>query len=82
VTSSAYTLAPAPPAHPRSGGWLFPIDEGQQLRIADDEAGTLWWPTAEEAERAAKEREMARADEERARAERLAERLRQLGIEP
>jgi Uma2 family endonuclease len=45
------------------GGWLFAVDEGQQLRIADDAQGTSWWMTAEEAERAAKEAERAAKEE-------------------
>ena len=40
-------------------GWLFAVNEGQSLRIAFDEAGTQWWMTTEEAERAAKEAERA-----------------------
>ena len=39
--------------------WLFAVDEGRKLRVADDRAGTRWWPTGEEAERAAKEAERA-----------------------
>lgn len=56
-------------------GWLFAVDEGRSLRIADDEAGTSWWMTAEETERAAKEEAERRAD-------RLAARLRALGVDP
>jgi hypothetical protein len=70
-------------------GWVFAVDEGQQLRIADDEGGTSWWRTEEEAERAAKEAERAAKEVERAakeaaqqRAERLAEKLRALGVDP
>jgi Uma2 family endonuclease len=55
--------------------WLFAVNEGQSLRIADDEAGTSWWMTREEQERKAKE-------EAEARAERLAARLRELGVDP
>ena len=55
--------------------WIFAVDEGRSLRIADDDAGTSWWMTREEAERKAKE-----AAERRA--ERLAETLRTLGIDP
>ena len=53
--------------------WVFAVDEGRALRIADDEAGTSWWATpleaeraAKEAERAAKEAALAAADTERA----------------
>jgi len=35
-------------------GWLFAVNEGRSLRIADDEQGTSWWMTPEEAERAGK----------------------------
>jgi Uma2 family endonuclease len=53
---------------PAIGGWLFAVDGGQALAIADDEAGTRWWLTPEESERA--------------RANRMAEKLRELGIDP
>jgi Uma2 family endonuclease len=46
------------PAHSSAiGAWLFVVDEGARLRIADDAAGISWWTTAEEAERTAKEAE-------------------------
>lgn len=32
-----------------AGAWLFAVDEGRRLRIADDREGTSWWSTAEEA---------------------------------
>jgi hypothetical protein len=41
------------------GGWLFAVDEGRSIRIASDEAGTAWWMTREEVERAAREAERA-----------------------
>lgn len=44
------------------GGWLVVVHEGARLRIADDKDGTRFWPTAEEAERAAKEAERAAKD--------------------
>lgn len=31
--------------------WVFAVDEGQRLRIADDEQGTSWWRTPLEAAR-------------------------------
>jgi Uma2 family endonuclease len=40
-------------------GFLFVVADGERLRIADDEAGTRWWTTREEGERAAKEQERA-----------------------
>ena len=45
---------------PALNGYLVPIEKGRKLRIADDEAGLHLWPTAEEAERAAKEAALAR----------------------
>ncbi|MEM9460439.1 MAG: Uma2 family endonuclease [Myxococcota bacterium] len=48
--------------------WIFAVDEGRSLRIADDEAGTSWWTTREEAAEL--------------RAERFAEKLRALGVDP
>lgn len=47
------------------GGWLFVVDEGRSFRLADDEEGTSWWMTPEEAERAAKEAALRREREER-----------------
>jgi|HubBroStandDraft_6_1064221.scaffolds.fasta_scaffold159867_2 Uma2 family endonuclease len=70
-------------------GWVFVVDEGRALAIADDEAGTRGWLTPEETERAAKEAAQAAAAGERvakeaaqARAERLAAMLRALGMDP
>jgi Uma2 family endonuclease len=54
---------PGPAWSPTIGAWLTAVDEGQRLRIADDEAGTKWWTTAEEAERTAKEAALARVAE-------------------
>lgn len=48
---------------PAVGGWLFVVREGHLLRIAEDEAGTRWWMTEAEAERAAKEAERAAKEE-------------------
>lgn len=48
-----------PARSPALDAWVFVVDEGQRLRIAEDEAGTRWWMTALEAERAAKEAERA-----------------------
>jgi Uma2 family endonuclease len=33
------------------GAWVFAVDEGRQLRFAEDREGTRWWRTAEEAAR-------------------------------
>lgn len=60
-----------PVRSPAIGGWLFAVDEGQRLRIAEDEAGTRWWMTGEEAERAAKEAALARVKELEAELARL-----------
>ncbi|MBI2393458.1 MAG: Uma2 family endonuclease [Deltaproteobacteria bacterium] len=66
--------------------WAFATDEGQRLRFADDREGTLWWSTAEEAERAEKVRERAEkvralADNERERAEKEAALARVAALE-
>jgi Uma2 family endonuclease len=42
--------------------WVFAVEEGRSLAIADDEAGTRWWMTPEEMERAEKEKERAEKD--------------------
>jgi Uma2 family endonuclease len=52
---------------PAINAWLVVTDEGKKLRIADDEAATRFWHTAEEAERAAKEAALARVAELEAR---------------
>lgn len=52
---------------PALDAWVFAVDEGRRLRIADDREGTRWWETAEEAERAAKEAALARIAELEAR---------------
>ncbi len=57
------------------GAWLVAVDEGRRLRVADDEAMTSWWMTAEEAERAAKEAERAAKEAERAAKEAALARL-------
>jgi Putative restriction endonuclease len=63
---------PGPVRSPYLGAWLVVTEGGKRLRISDDRAGTRLWPTAEEAERAAKEAE--RAAKERALAAEGAER--------
>jgi hypothetical protein len=60
------------------GAWLFAVDEGRSFRIADDEAGTSWWTTPEEAERAAKEAERAAKEAERAAKEAALRRVAEL----
>lgn len=32
--------------------WLFAVDEGRKLRLADDREGTAWWHTEAEHARA------------------------------
>ena len=44
---------------PYLGAWLLPADGGRILRVSDDPEGRRLWPTAEEAERAAREAEHA-----------------------
>jgi Uma2 family endonuclease len=34
---------------PALAAWVFAVNEGQRLRIADDREGTVWWMTREEA---------------------------------
>jgi Uma2 family endonuclease len=52
-----------PTFSPYLSAWLFAVDEGRRLRIADDRDGTRWWMTPEEAERAAKEEALLRIAE-------------------
>jgi hypothetical protein len=40
-----------------ASGWLFAVNEGRMLAIAEDQAGTRWWMTGEETERHEKEAE-------------------------
>ena len=47
-------------------GYLVVVEDGRKLRIAEDERGARPWPTAEDAERAAKETERAAKEAERA----------------
>jgi Putative restriction endonuclease len=60
---------------PTTGGWVFAVNEGHALAIADDEAGTAWWMTGEEAERAAKEAERAAKEDALRRVAELEARL-------
>lgn len=71
--AGAFTRVYAGPGPVRSGavgGWLFAVDEGQRLRIADDERGSSWWMTQAEAERTEKEVERAAKEQEREAKER------------
>ncbi|HEU4539350.1 MAG TPA: Uma2 family endonuclease [Polyangiaceae bacterium] len=61
---------PGPVRSPYLQAWLVVTEGGQRLRLADDRAGRRLWPTAEEAERAAKEAERAAKEAERAAKER------------
>ncbi len=54
-----------PARSPVLGAWVFAVSEGTRLRIAEDEAGTRWWLTAEEEARL-----RARAEAEAREAER------------
>ncbi len=69
---------PGPAYSPAVDAWLFAASEGQVLRIASDEAGTAWWTTGEEAERAAKEAERAAKEAERAAKEEALRRVAEL----
>jgi hypothetical protein len=51
---------------PYLGAWLVVVEGGRRLRLSDDAKGRRLWPTAEEAERAAKEAAEAKAEAERA----------------
>jgi Uma2 family endonuclease len=68
-----------PARSPELQSWLFVVDEGSKLRIADDAEGTSWWTTAEEAERAAKEAERAAKEAALARVSELEAELRRRG---
>lgn len=52
-----------PAFSPAVSGWLFAVREGHLLRIAEDEAGTRWWMTEAETERAAKQAERTAKEE-------------------
>jgi Uma2 family endonuclease len=58
--------------------WVLVVDEGRSLAIADDEAGTRWWMTPEEMERAEKERERAEKERERVEKEAALRRVAEL----
>jgi Uma2 family endonuclease len=58
-----------PVQSPAVGGWLFAVNEGSRLRLADDPDGRSWWMTGEEAERTAKDAALAAKDAARAEAE-------------
>jgi hypothetical protein len=45
--------------------YLVVTDGGRHLRIAEDEEGRRWWPTAEETERQLKESERQLKESER-----------------
>jgi Uma2 family endonuclease len=72
---------PGPVRSPALDAWLFSVDEGRRLRIADDEHGTSWWMTAEEAEREAKEAALTTADAERVAKETALARVAELEAE-
>lgn len=63
-------------------GFLHAVNEGSELALCDDKAGTRRWLTLEETERAAKEAERAAKEEAQRRAEHLAAKLRELGVDP
>lgn len=61
--------------------WLVPTDDGERLRVADDELGNRLWPTEAEAETEARKAAEAKANEEteaRRAAEAEVQRLRAL----
>jgi hypothetical protein len=63
-------------------GFLHAVDGGRALALCDDEQGTRFWLSAEEAEGATEETERAAKEEAQRRAERLAEKLLALGVDP
>ncbi len=65
----------------QADAWLFAVDEGRRLRVADDREGTSWWPSAVEAERAANEAALQVAAAERAAKEAALARLAELEAE-
>ncbi len=67
-----------PVRSPTLGAYLVATDEGRKLRLADDEDATVFWRTAEEAERAAKEAECAAKEAERAAKEAALARVAEL----
>lgn len=76
------TYAGAGPARsPLLEAYLVVVHEGRKLRIAEDEAGTRFWTTPEETERAAKEAERAAKEAERAEKETALARIRELEAE-
>ena len=48
---------PGPARSGALGAWVFAVDEGRRLRIADDQEGTSWWLTPMEEERRGREEE-------------------------
>ena len=48
-----------PAFSPTLNAWLFAVDEGRRLRIADDREGTLWWRTQAEEAYAARQAALA-----------------------
>jgi Uma2 family endonuclease len=69
-----------PAFSPVVGGFLFAVNEGRTLAISDDEAGTSFWMTGEEAERAAKGAERAAKEEALRRVAELEARLAAAGL--
>lgn len=58
--------------------WVFAVDDGRSLAIADDVAGTRWWMTPEETARADAETERAAKETERAAKEQALQRVAEL----
>jgi Uma2 family endonuclease len=72
---------PGPVRSDAVGGWLFAVDEGRRLRIADDEHGSGWWMTEAESERHAREREREAKERERDAKEAAVARVAELEAE-
>jgi Uma2 family endonuclease len=74
-TFSRIYAGSGPAWSPAIGAWIFAVAEGGLLRIASDEAGTDWWMTGEEAERAGRDAERAAKEEALRRVAELEARL-------
>lgn len=70
-----------PAYSPTIDAWLFAVEEGHRLRIAEDAEGTRWWMTALESERAARQAERTAKEAERTAKEAALTRIAELEAE-
>ena len=61
---------------PTLRGWVFAVNDGRRIRIADDREGTRWWETAEESATSARDAATVAANEALARVAALEAELR------